>query len=226
MDGRGSGRRLDVDVVTLSFHGAVVDWRSAVEAVVYDTARAHGESPLDRGRSLRRRLEALGSDRNGVAAAFDALAAERGYRWARPGAVSLQRVLGLARPYGDVAPALERLLCEGVPVVVISDTHADVSAVQAALRPLDGAIADVVAAAGSRAALADAVRRAGVPAGRVLHVGAALRQLDAAAGLGIRTAWLNRSGAAPPPGSTFGAELRSLHELCELARGRPALAAG
>jgi len=219
-------RGLDLDVVTLAFHGTVVDWRAAVEAVVYATARAHGESPLDRGRALRRRLEALSAGGDGVAAAFDALAAERGYRWARPGTAAVQRMLGLARPYADVAPALESLLRDGLPVVVVADAAVDVDAVHAALRPLDGAIADVVAGTDTRAALAHALRRSGVPAGRALHVGAAPRQLDAAARLGLRTAWLNRSGAAPPVGLTLGPELRSLDGLRALAAGRRALAAG
>src|SRR3954469_11436899 len=36
-------------------------WREAIEAVVYELARHNGESPLDRGVALRRRLEALGA---------------------------------------------------------------------------------------------------------------------------------------------------------------------
>jgi FMN phosphatase YigB (HAD superfamily) len=229
MGARGPGRRLDVDVVTLSFHGALVDWRSAVEAVLYDVARAHGESPLDRGRALRRRLEALGLDdrgRAGFAAAFDALAAERAYRWARRGEDALQRVVQLCRPYDDVAPALERALWEGLPVIAVADSDVDAGAVHAALRPLDGAIADVVAAPGPRAALAGALRRAGVPAERVLHVGAVRQQLVVAAGLGIQTAWLNRIGAVPRRSGAHCAELRSLEGLCDLAAGRRAMAAG
>jgi FMN phosphatase YigB (HAD superfamily) len=94
------------------------------------------------------------------------------------------------------------------------------------LRPLDGAIVDIVAAREARSALAGALRRAGVPAARALHVGAGAQQLRAAASLGMRTAWLNRSGAGRRPGTTACAELRSLDGLCDLAGGRPAMAAG
>jgi FMN phosphatase YigB (HAD superfamily) len=50
--------------------------------------------------------------------------------------------------------------------------------------------------------------------------------LRAAASLGVRAAWLNRSGAAPRPDADFAVELRSLHGLVDFAAGRPALAAG
>src|SRR5688572_12415971 len=104
----------DVEVVTLTFGGSLVDWRSAVESVLYETARRHGEGPLDAGRALRRRLEGLEAARDApdgrFAAAFDALARERGYRWAPPGAAALQRVAATCRAYADVAPALERAM--------------------------------------------------------------------------------------------------------------------
>jgi FMN phosphatase YigB (HAD superfamily) len=224
----------DVDVVTLAFRGGLVDWRSAVEAVLYDTARRHGESPLDRGRALRRQLEALetatGAPGSRFATAFDALAAARGYRWARPGAQALQRVVAGCAAFADVAPGLERATLAGLDLVAVAD--ADAEAVHAALRPLDGAVRDVVCAheagpaRGARAALACAVRRAGVAPARVLHVGTGPEQLGAAASLGIRAAWLNRLGAPPWPGATFCLELRSLHDLADLAAGRPAVAAG
>ncbi|MDA0178680.1 hypothetical protein OJ997_00110 [Solirubrobacter phytolaccae] len=55
-------------------------WNEAVEAVVYELARHNGESPLDRGAALRRRVTELAGDL-GLACAFDQLAAER--RWHR-----------------------------------------------------------------------------------------------------------------------------------------------
>jgi FMN phosphatase YigB (HAD superfamily) len=216
----------DVDVLTLPFRGGLVDWRSAVESVLYEVARHHGESPLDRGRALRRRLEALETADRPLAAAFEALARERGYRRAGGGAAALQRLAAGCRPYADVAPALERAMCAGLPVVAVAD--ADPAAVEAALRPLDGAIRDVVTVRerGPRPALAGALRRAGVPPARVLHVGTSAAQLRAAASLGVRAAWLNRGGVAPRPDADFAVELRSLHGLVDFAAGRPALAAG
>jgi FMN phosphatase YigB (HAD superfamily) len=223
----------DVDVVTLTFRGSLVDWRSAVESVLYEAARRHGESPLDRGRALRRRCEALEVGAAGpdgrFAVAFDALARERGYRWAGDGGAALERVITACRAYADVTPALERAMRAGLPVVAVADV--DAAAVDAMLRPLDGAIHDVVTArelgraTGPRAALACALRRCGIPAARALHVATGTEQLRAASSLGMRAAWLNRTAAAPRPDAPFAVELRSLHGLVELA-GHPAVRAG
>lgn len=70
-------------------------WARAVEAVVYELARHNGESLLDRGVSLRRRVEALACDL-GWACAFDQLAAERGWRGEESGRESEARVRALA----------------------------------------------------------------------------------------------------------------------------------
>ena len=66
-------------------------WAGAVEAVVYELARHNGESPLDRGVALRRRVLELAGDL-GLACAFDQVAAERGWRGDEPGAESESRV--------------------------------------------------------------------------------------------------------------------------------------
>jgi hypothetical protein len=66
-------------------------WAEAVEAVVYELARHNGESPLDRGAALRRRVLELAGDL-GLACAFDQVAAERGWRGEEPGAESESRV--------------------------------------------------------------------------------------------------------------------------------------
>lgn len=223
----------DVEVVTLAFCGSLVDWRAAVESVLYETARRHGESPLDGGTRLRRRLERLEADQlapgRRFAAAYEALARERGYRWAGGGDAALQRVVANCRAYADVVPALERAMRADLPVIAVGD--ADAAAVDAVLRPLDGAIRDVVTerqlggAWDARAALACALRRAGIPAARAVHVATGRKQLHAASALGVRAAWLNRTAAPPHPDLAFTTELRSLHALVDLA-GRPAVAAG
>jgi FMN phosphatase YigB (HAD superfamily) len=184
---------------------------------------------LDRGRGLRLRLEAIeaGTGRS-FAAAFEQLAAERGYRWARPGAEALRAAVSACRAFADVAPALERATRAGLGVTAVAD--ADATAVHAALRPLDGAVHAVVCARahgderGPAAALARALGRSG--AARTLHVATGPEQLAAAARLGVRAAWLNRAGAAPWPGTTFCAELRSLHDLADLAARRAAVTTG
>jgi FMN phosphatase YigB (HAD superfamily) len=138
-------------------------------------------------------------------------------------------VVAGCRPHPDVAPALDRATRAGLTVVAVAD--ADTAAVHAALRPLDGAIQDVVTAhdlgtaRGPRAALACALWRAGVPAARALHVATGPEELRAARSLGVRAAWLNRAAAPPRAGVPFAVELRSLHGLADLT-GRPAVPAG
>ncbi len=71
-------------------------WNEAVEAVVYELARHNGESPLDRGAALRRRVMELSSDL-GWAYAFEQVAAERGWHGEESGAESESRVLARVR---------------------------------------------------------------------------------------------------------------------------------
>jgi hypothetical protein len=77
-------------------------WRDAIQAVAYELARRNGESPLDRGAALGRRVEAL-AERDGLARGFDGLVRERGYRGEESGEESAARVQALV--YG-VAPTL------------------------------------------------------------------------------------------------------------------------
>jgi hypothetical protein len=69
-------------------------WKQAIEAVVYELARHNGESPLDRGAALRRRVEAL-AQQEGLAHAFASLVRERGYRGEESGAECEARALAL-----------------------------------------------------------------------------------------------------------------------------------
>jgi FMN phosphatase YigB (HAD superfamily) len=200
-----------IEVVTLACHGAVVDWQAGVESVLYAVARRHGEAPIDRGRALRRRLEALGA-RFSFAAAYEALVAERGYRWADPGATALEQAAAACRPFADVAPALESAASAGLPVVAVSD--ADARLAEAALRPLDGGFASLLGGGPAGAVLA-----LGIAPARVLHVATAGAELRAARAVGMRCAWLNRHAAAPPD-APHDAEWPTLAALAELAAQR------
>jgi hypothetical protein len=66
----------------------------AVEAVAYELARRNGESPMDRGEALGRRVLELAD--GGLADGFERLARERGYRWDVCGAECVARVDALA----------------------------------------------------------------------------------------------------------------------------------
>lgn len=194
-----------IEVVLLACEGTIMNLRDGIEAVLYRTARRHGEAPLDRGRALRRRLEALPTA--SFAAAYERLAAERGYRWAGPGDVAVAGAAAACAPYPDVAPALEAARAAGLRITAIAE--ADRRLVEAALRPLDGAFDDVVTGCG----LGTAIRRIGAPPARVLHVAALGTSLRAAGALGIRSAWLNRRAAPPRSDAPYDLEWRSLEAL-------------
>ena len=78
-------------------------WSDAIAAVAYELARRNGESPMDRGAALGRRVEALAAD-CGLAHAFERLKAERVYRGEESGAESAARVEALV--YGAAARTL------------------------------------------------------------------------------------------------------------------------
>jgi hypothetical protein len=74
---------------------------SAVEAVAYELARRNGESPMDRGAALGRRVLEL--SHRGLADGFERLARERGYRWDVCGDECVARVEALAPVYLELA---------------------------------------------------------------------------------------------------------------------------
>jgi beta-phosphoglucomutase-like phosphatase (HAD superfamily) len=86
-----------LEVVAFACRGTLVDWTGAIEAVTYELARRNGESPLDRGAMLRRRVEAL-ADGRGLAYGFERLAREQRYRVGTDGDDLLAGVVAAARP--------------------------------------------------------------------------------------------------------------------------------
>src|SRR5918997_3108690 len=86
-----------LEVVAFGCCGTLVDWTGAIEAGAYELARRNGESLLDRGAALGRRVEALAAGR-GLARGFERLAHDRGYRGEESGDESLARVIAMARP--------------------------------------------------------------------------------------------------------------------------------
>ena len=179
-------------VVVLACQGTLMDSASALEAVVYELARRNGESPLDRGVSLRRRVEALATTRpggRGLAFAFERLAHERGWVTEESGEESLSRAVFLSRLYPDVPDAVVRA-ARGARLVALA--RADRRLVEGALRPLDGAFEAIITPADLPT----------YPLGdRALYVSASLQSLRRARALGLHTAWLNRRGWLAPADS-------------------------
>jgi FMN phosphatase YigB (HAD superfamily) len=109
----------EIEVIAFACRGTLLDWSGAIEAVAYELARCNGESPLDRGAALRRRVEAL-ADGHGLARGFERLARERGYRGEESGEESLARVVAMARPLRGAREAVNFAVRSGRRVVAVS----------------------------------------------------------------------------------------------------------
>ena len=128
----------EIEVVAFACRGTLVDWTGAIDAVAYELARRNGESPLDRGAALGRRVEAL-ADGDGLARGFERLAAERGYLGEESVDESVERVVALARPIRGAREAMQIAARSGKRVVVVSRTEG-----ARALQPFGGAFEAVV----------------------------------------------------------------------------------
>ncbi len=128
----------EVEVVAFACRGTLVDWAGAIDAVAYELARRNGESPLDRGAALGRRVEAL-ADGDGLARGFERLAHERGYLGEESGDESLARVVAMARPLHGAREAVQLAVRSGRRVVAVSRTEG-----ASALQPFGGAFEAVV----------------------------------------------------------------------------------
>ena len=109
----------EIEVVAFACRGTLLDWSGAIEAVAYELARCNGESPLDRGAALRRRVEAL-ADGHGLARGFERLARERGYRGEESGEESLARVVAMARPLRGAREVVALAVRSGRRLVAVS----------------------------------------------------------------------------------------------------------
>ncbi|HWK29695.1 MAG TPA: hypothetical protein VNS09_24225 [Solirubrobacter sp.] len=109
----------EIEVVAFACRGTLLDWSGAIEAVAYELARRNGESPLDRGAALRRRVEALAAG-HGLALGFERLARERGYLGEESGEESLARVSALARPLPGAREAVQIAARSGRRLVAVS----------------------------------------------------------------------------------------------------------
>src|SRR4029079_10074323 len=130
----------------------------------------NGDSALDRGASLGRRVELL-ADGDGLACGFERLAEERGYLGEESGAESLARVVAMARPLHGAREAVQFAVKSGRRVVAVGRT-----ASVRALRPFGGAFDAVVADP----------RAIGAPPDSILYVSAAEWRRVEARRLGMR----------------------------------------
>ena len=174
-----------VEHVAFACRGTLVDWTAAIDAVAYELARRNGESPLDRGASLGRRVETL-ADGDGLARGFERLAHERGYLGEESGAESLARVVAMARPLQGAREAVQLAARSGRRVVAVARTEG-----VRALGPFGSAFDAVVSDP----------REIGASPDAILYVSAAEWRRVEARRLGMRSAApheLARVLSAPP----------------------------
>jgi len=175
----------EVEHVAFACRGTLVDWAGAIDAVAYELARRNGESPLDRGASLGRRVETLAAG-DGLARGFERLAEERGYRDEESGAESLARVVALARPLQGAREAVQFAARSGRRVIAVARSDS-----VRALEPFGGAVEAVVSDP----------REIGAPPEAIMYVSAAEWRRVEARRLGMHVATLHelvRALAAPP----------------------------
>jgi hypothetical protein len=108
-----------IEIVAFAVRGTLVDWAGAIDAVAYELARRNGESPLDRGAELGRRVEALAGG-DGLARGFARLAREQRYHVATDGDALLADVVALARLLPGGLEALDVAHRSGRRVVGVS----------------------------------------------------------------------------------------------------------
>ncbi len=175
----------EIEVVAFACRGTLLDWSGAIETVAYELARCNGESPLDRGAALRRRVEAL-ADGHGLARGFERLARERGYRSEESGEESFARVVATARPLRGAREAVALAVRTGRRLVAVSRGESP-----GALYLFGGAF---------EAVLGDLdAGRIGAAPGRVLYVTACARRREEARVMGMRAvAPADLAGALEP----------------------------
>lgn len=158
-----------IEVVAFACRGTLVDWTGAIEAVTYELARRNGESPLDRGAMLGRRVDALALG-DGLARGFERLARERCYRVGTDGDDLVADVLALARPLPGALKAVALALESGRRLIAVSRGE-----LPDAVCRLGGAFEEVVADPAEIDADPEAI----------LYVSSARRRRDEARGAGM-----------------------------------------
>ena len=216
----------DIKAVTFDVGGTLIEPWPSVGDVYADVARAHGVTGIDATTLNRRFIEAWRGARGFdhtraswsavVDATFEGLTDRRPADTFFP---ALYEEFGKAsrwRVFDDVFPVLEELASRGVPMVLVSNWDERLRPLLAALK-LDGYFEGVMIsselyfAKPSNVIFEHAVRRLGVPAANVLHVGDNVGEDVKGAGeAGLQALLIDRMGG--------GGEGRigSLAELLEL----------
>ena len=224
---------LQVRVATFDCFGTLIDWEGGLANFLYDMALRHEPEPAENGPALRERWEAIQfgiiqgeylTYKEVLARSLRAWMEERGYPWRPEYGGDLVRSMRSWQPFPDTRPALEQVLQQGLPLVILSNTDDDIIA--HSLRHMGVPFKDVVTAeqCGSyKPSLNNfehLLDRVGVAPGEVLHVAFGYKyDIGPAQQLGMQTAWVNRKVESAPGKVQPDYMWRDLWGLAELAGG-------
>ena len=223
----------DIRVATFDCYGTLIDWEGGVGAFLYQLGLRNEDPHLDGGQVLRDRWEAIQFGllsgpwrpyREVLARSLEAFCEERGWPYRRKDGEAFVRSMRAWQPFPDTRPALLQAKAQGLRLVILSNTDADIIA--HSLRHLDLPFDDVITAEDveaykpSSVGFEYALSRTDEAPEHVLHVAFGFKyDIAPARRLGMQTAWVNRHVVAAPGAERADHEWRDLWGLAELVGG-------
>ncbi len=230
-----------IRVVTFDCYGTLVDWEGGAASFLYQLAlrNAYQAEPSatvqpsaaaqPSAAGMRARWERIqfgliaGAYRpykEILANSLAVLAAEQGWPVTEADKEAFVNSMRSWQPFPDTRPAMAAARARGAQLVIISNTDRDIIA--HTLRHLEVPFDAVITAEDCHAYKPDpavfrqAVEVIGTPPDRILHVAFGFEYDNGPAkAVGMRTAWVNRSARARPPGAAPDLEWRDLWPLPE-----------
>lgn len=220
----------EIRVATFDCYGTLIDWEGGAGAFLYQLGLRNEDPHLDRGQVLRDRWEAIQFGlltgpwrpyREVLARSLEAFCEERGWPYRKKDGEAFLRSMRAWQPFPDTRPALLQAKAQGLRLVILSNTDADIMA--HSLRQLDLPFDDVITAEDveaykpSSVGFEYALSRIDEAPEHVLHVAFGFKyDIAPAKRQGMRTAWVNRHAEAAPSAERADHEWRDLWGLAEL----------
>jgi len=224
-----------IRVVTFDCYGTLIDWEGGTASFLYELAlrdagpAESSAAELPSAAGIRERWERIQFDliagayrpyKEILANSLALLAAEQGWSVTQADKAAFVRAMRSWQPFPDTRSALAAARARGAQLVIISNTDRDI--IVHTLRhleiPFDAVITaeDCHAYKPAPAVFHRALEVIGTPPDRILHVAFGFEYDNGPANaVGMRTAWVNRSARARPPGEVPDFEWRDLWALAE-----------
>ena len=129
--------RPDIRVATFDCYGTLVDWEGGAAGFLYQLALRHEDPRPERGQALRDRWEAIQFGllsgqwrpyKQILAQSLEAFCEERGWPFRKKDAEAFVRSMRAWQPFPDTRPALLQAKAQGLRLVILSNTDADIMA--------------------------------------------------------------------------------------------------